>query len=79
MSIAGAEEEAGGRAGNDCRNGRSLRRPEVFEWGSQVESYGVETGEGASPLPVSPSPRGDIPTVQCTRPDMLIVSVVSAV
>ena len=25
-----------------------------------------ETGEGASPLPVGPSPRGDIPTVPHT-------------
>ena len=41
----GAGEEAGGRAG----------------WGSKVEPYGVETGEGGCPLPVSPTPNGDIP------------------
>ncbi len=42
---SGAGEEAGGQAG----------------WGLQVPPYEVETGEGGcSPLPVSPTPNGDI-------------------
>ena len=63
-STAGATEEAEGRAG----------------WGKHSPTI-VETGEGGTPpshlsvlklaplaLPVSPSPSGDIPTVQCTGP-----------
>jgi len=44
---------------------RPLRKggPKAFEWGLQVATCEVETGEGACPLPVSPSPNGDIPTV----------------
>jgi len=49
-STGGASEEREARAG----------------WGLQGSLYVVETGEGGcSPLPVSPSPSGDIPTVQC--------------
>ena len=40
----GAGEEAGGRVG----------------WGSQLSSYGAETGEGARPPPRQPHPNGDV-------------------
>ncbi|KUK99265.1 MAG: hypothetical protein XE10_1858, partial [Methanoculleus marisnigri] len=43
----GAGEEAGGRAG----------------WGLRVSHSAVETGEGETPSPSAPPPRGDIPTV----------------
>ena len=36
----GAEEEAGGRAGCDGRDVRSLRRPKVFEWGHKQSLMG---------------------------------------
>jgi hypothetical protein len=36
----------------------SVRNPKGFEWGLQVLLPG-ETGEGAGPLPVSPSPNCD--------------------
>jgi len=58
-------------AGNDWPKGRSLstegagRRPEAGRGGGYRFLRLVETGEGGcSPLPVSPSPKGDTPTVQ---------------
>jgi len=48
-----------------CRKGEEAEGR--VGWGLLIEPYVVETGEGSgAPLPVSPSPGGDTPTVQCT-------------
>ena len=58
LSTAGAEEEAGGRAGCDGRDVRSLRRPKVFEWGLQEFLRMWRQGRGEHPPPPrQPHPR----------------------